>query len=178
MVTGLRQRLERAAEVSGVDEPCPACEAARRYDARCTELARSLGIPPLDASRTYRLNCPFCRGALFYPVGFFTPEEVAAFVTFDGYYFRGEMCLPEAEEARKAEEAAADRAAEFHYGALRPAYERLLEKYRTEMDEIKTMRLSAAYLRRVPGCECDYPKTVEEWRESVEANGWRVDARL
>jgi hypothetical protein len=40
------------------------------------------------------------------------------------------------------------------------------------------MRQSAAYLCRVTGCECAYPKTIEEWRGRAAANGYRVKERL
>lgn len=174
----LKGRLEKAAQASGVDEPCEGCEARKRFEVRAWELAQSLGLPLLDDSQSFRLACVFCAEPIIYPVGHFTPDEVAAFEAHDGFYWRGELCLPAARAADEAQRAACDRAAVLHYGDHAGDFRRISDDYAAELRNLKTMRLSTAYVCRVPGCECEFPKTVEMWRTNVEVNGYRVDARL
>lgn len=173
-MSGLSDRLAKLEQAAGLCGPCQACALDRAFDARLGELSRSWGIPPPSKARLMRVSCSWCAGGISYPAADFTPEEVAAFERCDALYWRGEVCAPEFTRVRGMMAAAGERVLVARFGEHAEDVRRLMDEYGKSFDGITEMRAGCAYLCRLPGCECEYPKTFDEWRENVTANGFTV----
>ena len=170
----LSTRVKRLETVAGIGGPCEACELSAAYDAWLGELTRAWGIPTQPQDRRIKVSCVWCARVTTFPAAGFTPEEVAAYERSDALFWRGEMCAPEAERLREIVAAAEARMMRERYGDHAEDVRRLIAEYGEGFEAITEMRAATAYLCRVPGCGCEYPKTFDEWRELVTANGCTV----
>lgn len=175
MSSSIERRVEKIEQATGINEPCPVCVATLRLNKRAAELQRALNLPLPDASRMMRLRCFYCQREEVYPVGSFTPEEIAAFEADSIFYARGEMCRPEAKRAADMMLEAVERMTATYYGEHADKFQAILDDYMAEVfGDAFRFRAVSAYLCRVPGCGCDYPRTLAEWRKNVTENGYQI----
>ena len=170
----LAAKLGKLERVAGIGGPCEACELAADFDARLGELMREWGIPPPAQGGRIRSSCTWCARVTYFPAAGYTPGEVAAFERTDALYWRGELCLPEYDRLGKIVQATEPRMLRERFGGHADEVLRLKDKYREACDRLREMRAATAYLCCVPGCTCEFPKTLDEWRERVEARGYAV----
>jgi hypothetical protein len=161
-------KLERAVA-------CEACEARDRFVKALGARFEAWGVKSDEPGFEVQAPCDWCgarRSARLVGVSI---SEAADFEEMDALYWRGEMCLPEFEPARNSALSALKRATRERYGEANAAEaERMVAEYNRTLDAIRQPPLP--YLCRVPGCVCNYPKTIVEWTANVRANGYSVAA--
>lgn len=169
-MSGLSARLEKVERAVGIGEPCEACEAREAAWAWTVEHDRAWGIEPYNTDRAACIpsRCYWC-GAAEYVSHNFTPAEAADFATLDGCFWRGDLCQHKA--LRASVLASIDRHTAKRYGEHADEVRANSEEYGEALRAIEKAPLP--YLCRVPGCECEYPKTLTEWQKNVTANGYR-----
>jgi hypothetical protein len=172
----LSSRLKKIEKALGVGGHCEACQLTEAFVARMAELEKSLGIwrRPPEGGRTVRITCLWCNAPRDIYCGDLTRKEAAEFEESEGFYRRGLLCSPEYEPLRARVSDALERTSRAYYGAHWETCEPLRREY---IEQLKAIRAAGVpYLCRLPGCACDFPKTLDEWRRNAQANGYRVAA--
>jgi hypothetical protein len=168
-VVGLR--VKRLEIQTGINEPCEVCDAVREFGARLDELAEQHGARDDTPPVMMTLRCAWCLTPVRYNVAIYAPADRALFERNETAYRDGLYCLPENLDLYEETEAAFRRAARERFAACYDEYERLTAESNARIDDIarrKAPRLM--YLCRVPGCQCEAPKTPEEWRAAVQVD--------
>ena len=162
------KRIERAEAATF----CVACQMPPDFFAEYIDIRRRAGLPlACSAADTFGSRCAYCGIVRRVPVMDFAPAERELIVRCSEAYDEGTHCLPEIEAAMAERDELFKRKDAELYGPLFAEIEDFHARARVFLEkEVEDMRPVVPYLCRVAGCECDYPKTLAEWRERVAEN--------
>lgn len=152
---------------------CEACELRDRLVRTLGELSTAWGLKAAPGV-VRAVRCDFCGARKDVYLSGMTPDEIADMMRAEELYWRGEMCSPEFAQAQERALAGLGRALREFWGEHFAEVEPYREEYREALNAIRQMPVP--YLCRVPGCACEYPKTLERWKANCKANGYEVAA--
>ena len=165
---GLEKRIGRI-EAATI---CVACQMPPDFFAEYISIRRRAGLPlSVDLADTYPSLCAYCGIVRRVPLMDFLPAERELIVRCSDAYDEGTFCLAEIESAFAERDELFKRKDAELYGPLLAEITDFHRRGRALQEkELAARRPVVPYLCRVEGCGCDYPKTVEEWRERVDEN--------
>lgn len=164
-------RIRKIEEATGINEPCEVCEASNEFARRVQEFLEAHNIKRLETqpSDILTIACAWCLRPVRVSLIGFTLSERVLYERMDAVYEAGTLCEPGNATLHSELDAAFKRLSQEWYGEHAGEYEQLVEECSQKIDEIAARKAPRKiYLCRVPGCECQYPKTEEEWHRNVQ----------
>jgi hypothetical protein len=163
----IRGRLERAAQATGIDDPCEVRAATARMGRAVAEWRKARGISVGDG-KSFVGVCWWCLRTHNTSAERFTAADVELFARMDEAHRLGRICAPENEGLYEQVIAACERSAREVSGEMYDEYACIVEGFRAELDAVTRHTIPRFhYLCRVAGCECEYPKTEAEYMQNV-----------
>jgi hypothetical protein len=163
----VERRIKKAEEQTGINEPCPVCDLQARLEARIEEFERSIGITPTrprPCDVAYG-PCSWCLRPREINLTDHSISERALWEKWDALHDAGLRC---AHKDVKAElDAMLEATGRRKYGEHYDTYAAMLDEFSSSLRGLRGIP-KRIYLCRVPGCQCNYAKTLEEAHANIQ----------
>lgn len=160
-------RLEKAERESGINKPCEVCELDKDNARRVHGLTVKYGhtMPEPQPHEIMESQCYWCWRTHTTSLVLMNDAERAAYLRYFAVGDAGLWCAPEHSTLKAEMSAACNNSERRFFGEHFDELKAILEDHRRDLELIAARRLPIIhYLCRVDGCECDYPKTEEDWQ--------------